>query len=318
MLIDAHAHIFPAVNGSNGHGSIRSDKWGFIRNGYGTLTRLLPPAFRETSFPAESLLEYMNWTGVDHAVLMQGPLYGDLNECVLDAVEKWPDRFTGSAMIDPYISKAMRVFDWLLEMKFRILKLECSQEFGLSGLHTELDYLDDRFAQVWKRANREGMTVVLDAGSFEDASCNVDSLEAVAKTYEGVKLVLTHLLFPPGKDATEERMEQWHKSLRLGRLPNVWFDISSLVGMPGDEYPFPAARGYIRTAFEEVGPERLIFGTDMPGILKKCTYEQAIRYIDRNCVFLGDTDLDLIMWKNAMNVYAIRTDGNGLNSSEAQ
>lgn len=308
MLIDAHAHIFPIVDGYNGHGIVRSGKRGLIRYGSGETTRLLPPVFGETSFEAETLIDYMDWFCVDHTVLMQGPLYGDLNEFVLNAVERWPDRFTAAAMIDPYIKDALRILDWLLDMhRFGILKLECSQ-YGLSGIHTNLDYLDEQFTQVWKRAEREGLTVVIDTGSFDSSSCNADSLEAICKKYEGLKLVLTHLLFPPAKDAPEEKKKLWRRCLRLGRISNAWFDISSLVGR-GEEYPYPTAQSCIKIAYEEVGPGKLIFGTDAPGIFTKCTYEQAFRFVDRHCTFLSNADLDLIMFKNAMNVYRIRLGG---------
>ncbi len=307
MLIDGHAHIFPVIDGYNGHGVVRSDKRGFVRYGSGELSRLLPPSFAETCFPAESLIEYMDWIHVNHAVLMQGPFYGDLNEFMLNAVESWPDRFTAAAMIDPYIMDAAKSLDWLME-RFRILKLECSQEYGLFGIHPNLDYLDERFTSVWKRANQAELTVVVDAGAFDSPSCDVDSLEAVAKRYDGLKLVFTHLLFPPGQVAPEERIREWRRSLRLGRISNVWFDVSSLVGIPGDEYPFPAAQGFIKAAFEEVGAKKLIFGTDAPGIFTKCTYEQAIRFVDHHCTFLSGTDLNLIMGKNAIGVYGIKLD----------
>ena len=306
MLIDAHAHIFPVINGYNGHGIVRSDKRGLVRYGSGESSRLLPPSFAETSFPAESFIDYMDWIHVDHAVLMQGPLYGDLNEFVLSAVGRWPDRLTAAGMIDPYIKDAAKSLEWLIEVqRFRILKLECSQEYGLSGLHADLNYLDDRFALVWKRADRARLTAVVDTGAFDAPSCDVASLEAVSKKYDGLRFVFPHLLFPPGEGASDEKKTQWRRSLRLGRLPNVWFDISSLVGIAGDEYPFPAAQTCIKTAVEEVGAEKLIFGTDAPGIFTKCTYEQAIRFVDHHCTFLSKTDLNLIMAKNAIAVYGI-------------
>ena len=94
MIIDAHAHIMRAVKGMTASGPTRSLSWGKARWGEQTI-QLLPPFNEETRYPAEALLAQMDWAGVERAVLLQGPFYGEANAYVASAVANWPDRFRG-------------------------------------------------------------------------------------------------------------------------------------------------------------------------------------------------------------------------------
>ena len=53
--------------------------------GDGARIDFFPPVAGEIRFAPETLLTYMDQAGVDKAVLLQGPFYGDMNEYVLHA-----------------------------------------------------------------------------------------------------------------------------------------------------------------------------------------------------------------------------------------
>src|SRR5688572_15793784 len=80
MIVDAHAHIFDARRGRHSLGI----------------------AHNEYQFAPEALLAHLDAAGVDRAVLLQGPYYGNMNEYVSEAVERWPERFVGAAYLDPW------------------------------------------------------------------------------------------------------------------------------------------------------------------------------------------------------------------------
>ena len=103
MIIDAHAHIMTAVRGQTATGPTRSLSWGRVRWGENTI-QLLPPFNETTAFTAEMLLAQMDWAGVERAVLLQGPFYGEANATVASAVKRWPDRFLGAFAPDPRAS----------------------------------------------------------------------------------------------------------------------------------------------------------------------------------------------------------------------
>ncbi len=306
MLIDAHMHIFPAVAGYNRNGFTKSAGGGFVKYAGGETVRLLPPSFRETASLPETLIDYMDWQGVDHAVVLQGPLYGEINDYLLEAAKRWPGRFTVAAMLDPYLTGARQALRHIVEdQRFKVLKLECSEQFGLSGIHPGLDYRDGAFERVWEAADKNGLTVVIDTGLPGSDGYKIEALKQVALKHPGLRMVVAHLGFPPAPPEREKYEPEWRRCLELGKVKNIWFDISSLVGLGGEEYPFPLAQEYIRIGYETVGADKLIFGTDFPGILTKCTYEQAILYVRNHCAFLPHSDKAKILSENAVKVYQI-------------
>src|SRR5258706_15136743 len=100
MIVDAHVHIFDAMRGRIGSGLVEPLTGGKVRMGNGQAIQFLPPIADEVRFTPEMLLEFMDLAGVDRAVLLQGPFYGDMNEYVLQAVRRWPRRLIGAAYLD--------------------------------------------------------------------------------------------------------------------------------------------------------------------------------------------------------------------------
>jgi predicted TIM-barrel fold metal-dependent hydrolase len=90
----------------------------------------------------------------------------------------------------------------------------------------------------------------------------------------------------------------------LARRPNIWFDISSLPAYwRTEDYPYPTARQYLRRAVEMVGAEKIMWGTDVPGLLTFATYHQLLGFVARHCDFLSQEDLEGIVGGNAWRVY---------------
>lgn len=85
MIIDAHAHIFPRVQGINAVGPTRGAGYGRIWIG-NQQVQLMPVLNEETKFTPEMLIANMDWGTVDKTVLLQGPFYGECNQYTLDAV----------------------------------------------------------------------------------------------------------------------------------------------------------------------------------------------------------------------------------------
>ena len=84
MIVDAHLHIYPRFEGFCEHGELKSLPYGTVLYGTGRKVRLQPPGFVDTNFPLEVALEYLDWMGIDKAVLLQAPMYGFWNEYVVE------------------------------------------------------------------------------------------------------------------------------------------------------------------------------------------------------------------------------------------
>jgi len=306
MMIDAHAHIMRELRGQTGRGPTRSLAYGKAQYG-DEVIQLLPPLMEKTAFPPELLLANMDWAGVERAVLLQGPFYGEANAYVAQAVRQWPDRFVAAGHIDPCAPDARDTFRRCIEeYGFPILKFELSVGTGLVGLHPALRVDGDEMAWIWEEAERRGLVMTLDLGGVATASYQTDAVRAILERHPQVKIVICHLAQPPVGRANDPTLDQlWQEQIRLARHPNVWFDLSALPGYAAsvEDYPYATACGYIRRAVEMVGADRLMWGTDAPGLLGHATYPQLLSFVTRHCVFLTPEEMQKVLGDNAWRVY---------------
>ncbi|MCL4251600.1 MAG: amidohydrolase family protein [Anaerolineae bacterium] len=308
MIVDAHAHIFHELHGLTGQGATRSLTYGKALLG-DQVFQMTPPMMEKTAFPPEALLANMDWAGVDKTVLLQGSYYGEANATVAEAVRRWPDRFAGAAFIDPRANDARDTFLRCVEdYGFRILKFEISVGTGLVGLYPDLRLDEDSMAWVWEEAEQRGLVMTLDLGAVGSTSYQTDAVQAMLARHPRLKVVICHLAQPPvarGDDAALGRL--WQEQIQLATQPNVWFDLSALPAYASavEAYPYPRACEYIRRAVERIGVDRLMWGTDAPGLLAQATYPQLLTFVRHHFSYLAPDDLAAVMGETARHVYGV-------------
>ena len=98
-IVDTHIHLYDFKRGSMGAGHMRP--LGFGKVYYNGITgRIAPPSFVDCTSSPEILLEYMDWCDVEKGIVMSNPYYGYFNEYVKEAVQKYPKRLKGVALVD--------------------------------------------------------------------------------------------------------------------------------------------------------------------------------------------------------------------------
>ncbi|NWF70333.1 MAG: amidohydrolase [Chloroflexi bacterium] len=306
MIVDAHAHIMREVHGQTQSGATRSLDCGKISWGTQTL-QLMPPSAGKTTFPAEALLANLDWAGVERAVLLQGPFYGDVNALVAEASARWPQRVIGAAYLDPWQAEARAVFEKVIVPGgFRAVKLECSEATGLCGLYAEARLDGADVAWLWPALAQHGLTLTLDLGAVGSRSYQTDAVREIAQQHPTLKIVIAHLGQPNARvEADAALRAQWQAQIDLGRLANVWFDTASLVAYASahEAYPFPSVERFLRQAVERIGAPRLLWGTDAPGTLIHATYKQYVALGQQHTAFLSPREQALVLGENALAVY---------------
>ena len=305
MIIDAHAHIFPKVQGLIAAGQTSGLGYGRVRAGNEEI-QVMPPLSEMTIHTPEMLVAHMQWAEVDKAVLLQGPFYGECNQYVRDAVLAYPDRFIGFAYLDPWDPSCHENLELIAsEKSFSGVKLECSEATGLLGVHRGARLGDPQIAWLWDELDQLGMVLVVDLGAVGSASYQTEAMHAIAAQHPGLTIVIAHLAQPnPSVEADGGRWKAWLEQIELGLLPNVYFDTASLPAYVASEgYPFPSARRYLKTAIGKIGPDKVMWGTDIPGLLAHATYQQLLQASRRHLDFLSDSELAMVMGENALRVY---------------
>jgi predicted TIM-barrel fold metal-dependent hydrolase len=254
-------------------------------------------------------LDYLDWAGVDRAVLLQGSFYGECNAAVRRALRLWPDRFTGAAFVDPRGPNPQAALRRRAHEGFRILKFEMSVGTGFMGLYPDLRLDEPAFVDLYALAAELGFTITLDLGAAGSPSYQTTAVEQLARRHPATSLVIAHLAQPPLNDPSPDKQAAWETQLGLGRLPNVWFDLSALpyFASAREDYPWPSALAAVQRATARIGADRLIWGTDAPGTLAGATYHQLLGWVARHCDFLTPAERAAVLGGTAAEVYVSAT-----------
>ena len=163
-------------------------------------------------------------------------------------------------------------------------------------------------AGIFEAAERDGLIVTLDLGKIGSQAYQTGAVAALAERHPELTIVIAHLAQPPigdGEDDNAEFDDKWREQILLGRRANVFFDLSALPAYSPDfdEYPYAAARRYIKRAVDLIGAEKIMWGTDAPGLLTSGSYRQLLNYVRLHCDFLSEAELADVLGLNALRVY---------------
>ena len=255
----------------------------------------LPPWIVDFAYPAESLVAEMDYAGVDRALLHRTPYMGLSNEYIAACVRRYPQRIQGLAYVE----------EWKIESETDacIRKLERAvRELGLAGLqfmafHRPLygqpaSWEGGGFEPYWEAVEALEIPVFFTIGSGASPEAYLDELRALRRwmeRYPEVRVVLTHG-FPWRLFSDEEKLEVPDAVYETVPLDHPSFHIQILFAVflqSRWDYPMPQMRPTLETMVERIGPERIMWGTDIPIVLLHWTYRQSLDYIRRYCEFIG-------------------------------
>ena len=300
-LIDGHTHVFDTLAGFGPRGELRAIGGGKARWANGDVISMIPDGLGDRAFTYDTLAELLKQNNVERAVLLQGSFYGFQNDYVQEAAKNYPDLFVPSGTFDPLCAEAEQLAERLIEgQKCRILKFETSSGGGLMGYHTPFDLDGSVFESTFARIASADATLVLDLGSPGMASFQPEAVAHIAEKYPSMRIVICHLLAPGLADGVA-----LEKSLRILKLPNIWFDLAAIPWkIWPEQYPYPTGRGFIRLAKQLVGADKLIWGTDVPSVLTKDSYQNLLTYVTESDIF-SCSELEGVLYGNACDAYAL-------------
>ena len=304
-MIDAHSHVFPEVNGHVGNGRTRGIGHGRANIGKDA-QQVIPDCGETTCFTAAMSVAELDKAGIERTVLLQGPFWGECNDFAAAAVRRYPDRFVAQAYFDPWTDGWQTRLDEILETSgFRGIKIEFSVPTGLSGVHPGARLDDPELDPAWALLQRANRVLTLDLGGVGSASYQTDAVAQIATGHPDLTMVICHLGQPgPALAGNEVLTELWQAQIELGKLPNVSFDTASLPAYFQDEGdPFPSCRDYIERAVDLVGPEKIMWGSDIPGNLRVCSYVRLAELAHSHTDFLSVEEQALVLGGNAKRVY---------------
>ncbi len=271
QLLDAQIHIWEAPSSQR--------PWPPDRQGY------IHGPDRVT---ADEIIASMDSAGVARAILIPPSFEGDYNDLVVDAVNRYPDRFRALGRL------------WLSapDAPEQLARMADSWQFlgtrvTFSGpMHSWLT--DGTLDWFWPVAAERGFCVsVYPFGQLE-------ALEPVLKAYPTLKLSLDHLAL--GLDVRDDAMLPIiDQVVRLARYPNLAVKASCLPSYVTQPYPFPMLKRVLRSVLDAYGPDRVFWGSDLTRL--SCEYGELIRFFDEALAGSPREDIELIMGGAAKKWY---------------
>jgi hypothetical protein len=284
-IIDAHAHLWlhvdTVVNGSAIH-PLEPNRSRSIF--FGEERQMLPPFMTDGQNSAERFLSNMDYAQVSAAVVTQEFIDGQQNDYLETVQRQYPDRFFCFGMPETRRPGFLDEAKSLIDRGLRGLKIPAAR--------LPRQFVNDEMIEMFRLMAQHNVILGIE---LMDGDAQVGQMEDVIAECPQLKIAIGHfgMVTRPG----------WLEQIRLARHKNVFIESGGITWLFNDEfYPFPSAIRAIREAADEVGWEKLMWGSDYPRTITAITYRMSYDFVSKS-MELTDEQKALFLWKNAKEFY---------------
>ena len=236
---------------------------------FGEERQMLPPFMTDGQNTAERFLSNMDYAQVAAAVVTQEFIDGIQNSYLTQVENLYPDRFFTFGMLDfrhpDFMETAPAVVD-----SFRGIKIPAAR--------LPQQFLTDAMLQLLQLMEKQGKILGIE---LQDGDSQVGQMEEIIQECPNLKIAIGHfgMVTRPG----------WLSQIRLARHKNVYVESGGITWLFNDEfYPFPSAVRAIKEAADEVGMEKLMWGSDYPRTITAITYKMSYDFIEKSSELTAD------------------------------
>lgn len=277
VIIDAHTHLWQkqdtVVDGHHIY-TLPEGRAMF----FGEERQMLSPFMTDGHNTAEILLSNMNYARVGGAVVVQEVIDGNQDTYLSDVQSRYPDRLFCCALKD------IDHDELTVPEGFRGVALPAHRA------HRHIN--DAEVMTFFKELERHGIILSI---CLADNPTQISRMREVIQECPALRIAIGHFGMVTGK--------HWIEQIRLARSKNVFIESGGITWLYNREfYPYPSAVGAIRTAADEVGIEKLMWGSDYPRTICAITYRMSYDFLFRSSL-LSDEELTAFLGGNAARFY---------------
>lgn len=250
----------------------------------GMLTKLADSYSTDLVYSAEKLRTDMNAEDVDEAVVSPFPLdnWEDSGWYVSQIVGEF-DNLYGIVLLDIFAEdaadqlRAMMAADGVIGLRIgtnfpRDREKQWDNDYLDPDADWLYDFLDDG-EDFWEAAVETDAHVELHTTIHQ-----FDQVEQVVESYPELTFTIDHLGFltteiPP----SDEDFQEYD---RLADHDNVAVKIAGVPLLSNDEYPYEDLHGYVRWFLDNLGKERVVWGSDWPNMSQVTTYSNSLSWVE--------------------------------------
>ena len=284
-IIDAHAHLWlnqdTLVNGSPIYQLEPNRSRSMF---FGEQRQMLPPYMTDGQNTAERFLSNMDYAQVSAAVITQEFIDGLQNAYLIQVQQRYPNRFFCFGM--PELRKAGFCDEAksLINRGFRGIKIPAAR--------LPQQFLNDEMLQMLRMMEEQNIILGIE---LMDGDAQVSQMEDIISECPDLKIAIGHFGMVTRPN--------WMSQIRLARHKNVYVESGGITWLFNDEfYPFPSAIKAIKEAADEVGMEKLMWGSDYPRTITAITYKMSYDFITKSKE-LTDDEKQLFLSDNAKQFF---------------
>ncbi len=290
-IIDAHAHLWlrqDAVWNGKRIQTLENGRSHFL----GEEVQMVPPFLIDGRNSAEVFLSNMNYAQVSAAVITQEYIDGLQNDYLEEVMQRYPDRFFCCGMCDYFREDVVEQAEALFARGFRAIKIPANR---LKTDAVTVHLTDEKMMRLFAYMERQGMLLSID---LDDDLNQIAEMKEVIQTYPAMKVAIGHF----GMATYPTFIEQ----VRLARYEQVMVESGGITWLYNSEfYPFHGAIRAIRQAADEVGIEKLMWGSDYPRTITAITYRMSYDFVQKTTE-LSDEEKALFLGGNAKCFYGFK------------
>ena len=129
----------------------------------------------------------------------------------------------------------------------------------------------------------------------------LSAIEPIVARFPGVKVALDHIGGAPTDE--EAPAPLLGNVLHMAHYPNVYVKFSPQGHKSTQPFPFQDTFPAFEKLYDAFGPERLMWGTNFPGVVKGVGYGPAIELFRDHMEFLSPGDKEWLFAKTAQSIY---------------
>lgn len=264
-IIDAHAHLWlnvdTVVNGSPIHPLEPNRSRSLF---FGEERQMLPPYMTDGQNTAERFLSNMDYAQVSAAVITQEFIDGVQNSYLKQVQQRYPTRFFCFGMPELRKPGFYDEAKSLIHSGFRGIKMPAAR--------MPQQFLDEEVMQMLHLMEQQNIILGIE---LLDGDAQVGQMEDIVQECPRLKVAIGHfgMVTRP----------HWMSQIRLARHENVYVESGGITWLFNDEfYPFPSAIKAIKEAANEVGWEKLMWGSDYPRTITAITYKMSYDFVTKS------------------------------------
>ena len=279
-IIDAHSHLWLHQDAVVDGQPIRTLPDGRALF-FGEERQMLPPFMIDGRNSAEVFLSNMNYARVGAAVVVQEIIDGNQDAYLLEVQKQYPDRFLCCALLD--IDRNVLA----VPEGFRAAAIPGHR------MHRDLD--SPEMMELFREMERRDVLLSM---CLADDARQIAQFATVLQECPRLRVAVGHFGLA--------RSRHWLDQVRLARAENVRIESGGITWLYNDEfYPFTGAMRAIRQAADEVGIEKLMWGSDYPRTITAITYRMSYDFVLRSDL-LTTEEKSAFLGSNAKAFYGFR------------